>query len=218
MTMIPSRCALVHLVLFAFSIAAVFAPSVSQAEVFIGAGIAAFDAPGNRDSASKGFEFNAGLALRPWVAIEGGVLQQEGERNYGEIPVDLSEYEWRALYAGPRLSHTFGGRWHLQAGLALAHVSLERETFGTLFQDGFPVEYYDEGVFRDASWGALARLGLAVDLTPRQRLSLDYRRLHAGLDQGCQFFQDDSGNGLRCELLRYRSTDGVSLAWSVQLD
>ena len=219
MTMTSSRHVSARVSAISSLIAIAFVPSTSNAAAYVGAGVGAFDSPGYFDGSSKGAELTAGLELRPWLAIEAGVLEQKGENRYDDVPAEFMEYEWRALYAGPRFSHALGERWQAHAGLALAHVGLEREEYGIFFDDaGDPVGYHEGGRRKNSSWGALARLGLAVDLTPRQRLSLDYRRLYAGLEEVCESYIDEHSNGIRCGLLRHRSMDGVSLTWSWRFD
>jgi hypothetical protein len=213
---LPARSATAYVRMLAVFAVAACAPAVSQAATYAGLGIAAFDGAGPVDDRSDGFEVFAGTELRPWLAIEGGVLQQDGAQRYDDVPTHFTGYDWRALYVGPRFNLALGERWQVHAGLALAHVAIERERAGVRYYDNDHVEYFDAGAYKDASWGALATLGLAVDLTPRQQLSLDYRRLHAGLDERCEY--DGQSDMWQCGLLRHGSADGIALTWSLRFD
>jgi len=203
----------------AIAFLAVVACGAARAEPYAGIGVAAFDGVGNFDRNSTGAHVFAGWQLRPWLAIEAGAIDQGGDTHYPEIPAEFSEYGWRALHLGPRVEWPLGERWHLHAGLSLAHVSIDREhaLFFTVDQD--TPNTITEGVsYRDASFGAFARLGLSFDLTPRQSLGLEVQRLHAGLQERCEPVQIDGATLHQCGHLGYASSDGAALSWRIRLD
>ncbi len=193
----------------------------AQAASYVGGGVAAFDGPAEFDDSADGFEFFAGFDLRPRLAIEAGVIDQGGRSDHyyypDDFPNDLTEYRWRALHVGPRFSLPLGERFHVRAGLSLAHVSFERERAGVLLDEqGEIIGYESQGEFHGSGWGALASLGVAYDITPQQRLSLDFRRLHAPLRERCEQIGDNGP--FDCSFVEHQSTDGLSLAWSYRFD
>jgi hypothetical protein len=192
----------------------------AQAATYVGGGIAAFDAAAEFDDSADGFEFFAGFDLRPKLAIEAGVIDQRGRSDYYFYPDDysrdLTEYRWRALHVGPRFVLPVGERFQVRAGVSLAHVSFERERAGPIVEGGEIVGFESQGEYHGSGWGALASLGVAYDITPQQRLSLDFRRLHAPLRERCEQI-GDSGP-FDCSFVEYQSTDGLSLAWSYRFD
>lgn len=201
--------------------AAGVATTTAHAGTWLGAGVASFGGAMGQDESSDGLEIFAGKDLRPWLAIEAGVIDQQGDYlfviNQNEvIPRHLTNYDWRAVHAGPRFNWALGDRWQVHAGIALAHVSSERSRIGATQDAAGVVTYFNDSSYQDASWGALGTFGVSFDVTPRQRLSLDFKRLHAGLGERCEYREEFGG--FECGKLDHQSADGITLAWSHRFD
>jgi hypothetical protein len=196
------------------SLLVVASVSDARAGSYVGIGAATFDGPDQFDASSRGFDLLGGWQLREHLAIEAGILAQEGDIELSlagaSLPDGVVDYRWRALHVGPRYSMALGPRWHASAGLALAHVSLERELLGAVVDAG-GTTLRRVGEMRQDSLGVLATLGVAYELTSQQRLSLDYRRLDAGLSQRCEGTQI-----IRCDLAGNETVEGLSLRWSLR--
>jgi len=205
--------------LLAIAFLTVAASGAARAEAWLGIGAAAFDGAGNLDDASRGAQLIAGIGLRDWLALEAGLIDQSGDTHYPRIPSEFSEYGWRALHVGPRVQWRLAERWRVHAGLALAHVSLDREhaSFETVDMDT-PYTIGEGVAHRDSSFGALARLGVSYDLTPRQSLALEWQRLHAGLQERCEPVSLGDVTGYECGHLGHAATDGAALSWRMRFD
>ncbi len=151
------------------------------------------------------------------TAAGGSVRRTRGDVDLSsfDLPRDLVQHRWRALHTGLRWFLPLGERWHASAGLAAAHVEVEREdvvvtTYIAPGSSHYETHYSTRRSPTRSSWGWIGRIGLGFDLTPAQRLLLDYQRLHAGLKQHCRF---DAGYP-DCDHTRSTSIDGVQLTWS----
>jgi hypothetical protein len=207
---VPQRAALSLITLFVAA-----SMSDARAESYVGIGVGSFDGPDQFDARSRGFDIHGGWQLREHLAIEAGLIDQEGDIELSQAGVPWSDglvdYRWRALHIGPRFSIALGPRWQASAGIALAHVSLERELLGAVVDDGGVPTLRRVGDLREDSLGVVGTLGIGYALTSQQQLRLDYRRLDAGLSQRCE-----GTELIRCDLAGNETADGLTLIWSVR--
>lgn len=186
----------------------------AHAESYAGIGVATFDGPTRFDQRSRGLSLHAGWRWQPQLAIEAGLIDQRGDIELAVVnqPLGQVRHRWRAAHAGMRWFLPFGERWHASAGLSAAHVESERDLLvvTTIINDlDTPILSVTRHSRSNSSWGWLGRLGLGFDLTPSQRLSLDYQHLHAALKQRCRPATD----GPECSHTR-TGIGGMHLSWS----